>query len=1077
MRIAALLLSMLLAAPAYAWPRHGASTGGGTIAPGLVLGTYGSTTASGWTTIGPSDNTMPSFATCPGGTNIVYISDSLGEDNRDGSTPTFVDDNNTAQFVLSSAIVPVVNDVYTEMSTGFTFTVATTARSSFGTVSNVFLQTKNRTGTPPTTGTLNRTSGTGPAGPLTYTARTLGIHGPIKTIIKAISSGIGSPNTTTGPGPYDPDNTGGPFVPNGDGTGLGTIGNWRTAGSVGASFGLRDHCPDWALLRMGDTFVGQAFETNWNVAASDNFQWNGFSEQEPMVISAYDEAVLVTTPDLGSGLRARPIVQVPSSNPAYAGGRPAGTQHAFYARPGMNLTAGKGNYVAVMGIDFYSAQRNPSDGAYVGAGNISNDNNIGIDHRGQQTGSLIEDTHARWFTNGFTYDNASGSSITRNNFDITIRRSQVDHCYDSAGNKHSGIVVDSVGAIGGAMSPGFSFEENVMDLCGWDNVGFTSGSQYSRDAYLQWDAVFGNRRGNTATRSASEGIQFRSGGVIDNNFFYNGNYGLDVGHQEGDPTITSSTTVTNNVVMSPVITHGVAVLGFNFYNANNITATGNIVANVDSAIGDATANWVATDGNRGAPAYLNLTNAGTGGAPGNYAIGAWNAGAEGCNGSPPNFTGGAVTVMGIYSMLIGAGGTITPDPLTGGLSYMEPSPGGASLPGDVLTPVAGYPSINTAGLSLTAVGSGGTLGDYGTGFGHCPRDPASTTPGDTQYGVALTNFSGSMSGSGAAATFTSNSFSGITRAFNGGTGTYHAVGTTTNTNTIDTTAGVGTNKITVTGVTPSAYNSTWTIVSFNSTAIEWDTGLAADPGPVTVPGKLNAFAIIATGKNYVAGDVLSIASTDIGGQTGVRITVGNVAHLSGWTVSVASTESAGTHGLTWTNNIVYNWSGQNPPLIDDEGGTHDSPGGVLGSGTANTFTGNSVCVGSQFTGVITGPNTLTTSAIVNGPIAIGQNLAGPGVTANTTITGGSGTSWTVSPNQTAPSATMYGYTCTPTKVYAHPERTVQTYAAFLGLTATIDGYLYGNGTTTGAMNNAKWNWNPAYTANNGINPYIRLGFQ
>jgi hypothetical protein len=72
---------------------------------------------------------------------------------------------------------------------------------------------------------------------------------------------------------------------------------------------------------------------------------------------------------------------------------------------------------------------------------------------------------------------------------------------------------------------------------------------------------------------------------------------------------------------------------------------------------------------------------------------------------------------------------------------------------------------------------------------------------------------------------------------------------------------------------------------------------------------------------------------------------------------------------------------------------------------------------------------------------------------------------------------MYGYTCTPTKVYAHPERTVQTYAAFLGLTATIDGYLYGNGTTTGAMNNAKWNWNPAYTANNGINPYIRLGFQ
>jgi hypothetical protein len=73
---------------------------------------------------------------------------------------------------------------------------------------------------------------------------------------------------------------------------------------------------------------------------------------------------------------------------------------------------------------------------------------------------------------------------------------------------------------------------------------------------------------------------------------------------------------------------------------------------------------------------------------------------------------------------------------------------------------------------------------------------------------------------------------------------------------------------------------------------------------------------------------------------------------------------------------------------------------------------------------------------------------------------------------------MYGYTCTPTKVYAHPERTVQTYAGFLGITpATLDGYLYGDGSHPGAMNNAKWNWNPAYTANNGLNPYIRLGFQ
>jgi hypothetical protein len=66
---------------------------------------------------------------------------------------------------------------------------------------------------------------------------------------------------------------------------------------------------------------------------------------------------------------------------------------------------------------------------------------------------------------------------------------------------------------------------------------------------------------------------------------------------------------------------------------------------------------------------------------------------------------------------------------------------------------------------------------------------------------------------------------------------------------------------------------------------------------------------------------------------------------------------------------------------------------------------------------------------------------------------------------------MYSYTCSPTTVYTAPYRTVQTYAGSLGLTATIDGYM------NAALANAKWNWNPALTANNGLNPYIRLGFQ
>jgi hypothetical protein len=316
--------------------------------------------------------------------------------------------------------------------------------------------------------------------------------------------------------------------------------------------------------------------------------------------------------------------------------------------------------------------------------------------------------------------------------------------------------------------------------------------------------------------------------------------------------------------------------------------------------------------------------------------------------------------------------------------------------GDVLTAVSGTPSINTAGVSLTNAGSGGTPGDYGHSFSStgCAETPSAASNGSV-VGVPLTNFSGSMAGSGAVATFT----------IGGG-------------------------------------------------------------------GTVSAFEIIGTGKLYQVGDVLTASPSDIGGTTGVRLTVTSVAGLSAWGITIATIDTEGTHALNFTGNIVFNWDNGGPPgqPNGDDGGSNDSPGGVPGSGAANIWTPNSICPAAQFTGVIAS-GALTSSSVLTGTITIGQNLAGPGVTANTTITGGSGTSWTVSPSQNVASATMYGYTCTPSKVYAHPERTAETYAASLGLTASIDGYM------AAVLANAKWNWNPLLTANNGINPYIRAGFQ
>jgi hypothetical protein len=58
-----------------------------------------------------------------------------------------------------------------------------------------------------------------------------------------------------------------------------------------------------------------------------------------------------------------------------------------------------------------------------------------------------------------------------------------------------------------------------------------------------------------------------------------------------------------------------------------------------------------------------------------------------------------------------------------------------------------------------------------------------------------------------------------------------------------------------------------------------------------------------------------------------------------------------------------------------------------------------------FTGSIT-DTTLTVSAVDFGTIAIGQTISGTGVTAGTTITGGSGSSWTISPTQNVVSTTI-----------------------------------------------------------------------
>jgi len=124
--------------------------------------------------------------------------------------------------------------------------------------------------------------------------------------------------------------------------------------------------------------------------------------------------------------------------------------------------------------------------------------------------------------------------------------------------------------------------------------------------------------------------------------------------------------------------------------------------------------------------------------------------------------------------------------------------------------------------------------------------------------------------------------------------------------------------------------------------------------------------------NVAVGNNLTVAgsSTITGNETVTgTLTVGGAA-----VVAVAPTA---------TGNVVF------------------STNGTTWSSTAKIVQGTAVSTATtSFTGATSGISTTLTASSITGTIAIGQVIAGTGIAAGTTITAGSGTSWTISPAST-----------------------------------------------------------------------------
>ena len=256
---------------------------------------------------------------------------------------------------------------------------------------------------------------------------------------------------------------------------------------------LRSGYPDWLLLKKGDIWTDQSFER----APGGNFGYGGRSATEPMVISSY-----------GSG--ARPLIKI------------ANDKQGFFFIGG--AAPGGGNYIAIVGLELYSYQRDPGNPSFVGRINLRN--SAGIFQYNSFNWQLIEDCKFSFFGNNLTYSGLTAGS------NLSLRRNIIVDAYNLDTMGHSqGIFAEKI--------TGLLLEENLFDHNGW-NATVLGGRRtiFNRNAYLQYNTTGVVARGNIVARSSSEGVQFRAGGTVTNNLFIRNSAGFDVGHNESNPTIT-----------------------------------------------------------------------------------------------------------------------------------------------------------------------------------------------------------------------------------------------------------------------------------------------------------------------------------------------------------------------------------------------------------------------------------------------------------------------------------------------------------------------------------------------------------
>lgn len=297
---------------------------------------------------------------------------------------------------------------------------------------------------------------------------------------------------------------------------------------------LRQGSPDWLLLKRGDVWTNETFG-----------QWtkSGRSASNPMLITSYGDST------------TRPLVQT-------------GQEPGLSTKFGSNENSTLSN-IAIVGIEMWAHTYTGSTGGTTGINWLMPGDNL-----------LIEGCYLHGFNDNLVVQ-GFGNIARDGLYNFRLRRNIIADSYSTGTSHTQGIFM--------TLCHDVVIEGNIFDHNGWnENVSGAEATIYDRNLYLSKSNYNVTTKDNVIARSSSEGLQQRSGGVVDNNLFLQNSTGVLFGQfQSTWPQEAASGVIRNNVVLDARdIDNNPRGFGIQLQQVNGVELTGNIVANQSTGTGN-----------------------------------------------------------------------------------------------------------------------------------------------------------------------------------------------------------------------------------------------------------------------------------------------------------------------------------------------------------------------------------------------------------------------------------------------------------------------------------------------------------